>query len=122
MSTVITISGITTDLKIGSVVNAIPVNDLQYTQDKSAPLQSFFVSRKVDEVTASIYDLAASGDSSDSAVYTMNQSQAQLLGLNLSGAQIVGWTLAQSDDGDYESFTLTTSTVAADSLTSSAKK
>ena len=51
MSTVITISGITTDLKIGSVVNAIPVNDLQYTQDKSAPLQSFFVSRK-DRVSA----------------------------------------------------------------------
>lgn len=123
MSTVITIKGISTGLTIGSVEDAIPVNDLQYTQDKSAPVQSFFVSRKIDENTGSIYDLAASGGQVDAAAYSMSQSQAQLFGLSLSGAQVVGWTLAQSADGDYESFTLTTSAVdRTDSGSGSSKK
>jgi len=123
MSTVITINGISTGLTIGQVEDAIPVNDLQYTQDKSAPVQSFFVSRKIDENTGSIYDLAASSKQVEAAAYSMNQSQAQLFGMSLAGAQIVGWTLAQSADGDYESFTLTTSAVErTERVSSSGKK
>ncbi len=121
MSTVITIEGITTGQSMGRVEDAIRINDLQYTQDKSAPVQSFFVSRKVDDTTSTLYDLADAGTCVNAAVYSLSQSQEVLFGLALTSAQVVGWTLAQSSDGDYESFTLTTGAVAPDEPTTKKK-
>jgi len=115
MGTIITIDSITTDIELGPVKNAIRVNEAQFVLDTAAPVQTFFISRDVDKVSAHIFALARERTAKTVSVYTVDEGD-MVLALTMSAGQIIGWTETQNKDGAFESFSVTGASVALGGL------